>query len=218
MAGPATYDTQLHARARATSPPTLHEAAGRRGELPAAIKPLAPDVRLCGPAFPVQCAPGDNLWIHHALYAAAPGEVLVVHTGAPVDCAYFGDIMTIAAQLRGIAGLVVQGGVRDVQRILELSFPVFCTASCIRGPSRDATAPGSLGTPVRFGDVTVARGDLVVGDADGVIVLPAADAERIVADAGERELREKTLVERLRAGETTLGIFGVPMPGELRKP
>jgi 4-hydroxy-4-methyl-2-oxoglutarate aldolase len=211
-------DRELCALALATSTPTLHEAAGRTGTLPVAIKPLAADVRVCGPAFPVQCAPGDNLWIHHAIYAAAPGDVLVVATGEPLDCAYFGDIMTIAAQLRGIAGLVLHGGVRDAQRILELGFPVFCTLTCIRGPTRDAAAPGGIGAPVRVGDVLVARGDLVVGDADGVIVLPAADAPRIVADAAQRDRQEKLLLERLRAGETTLGIFGVPMPRGQREP
>ena len=212
-----TVDTQLISRALATSTPTLHEAAGRTGALPAAIKPLALHVRVCGPAYPVQCSPGDNIWLHHAIYAASPGDVLIVQTGGARDCAYWGDMMTIAAQKRGIAGIVIQGGVRDVQRILELGFPVFCTISFMRGPTRDPASQGSIGTPVRIGDVVVSRGDLVFGDADGVILLPADEAPRMVAEAEQRELKEKLILERLRSGETTLDIFSIATPRDLQK-
>lgn len=200
-------DKDLYPRALAASTPTLFEAASRRGALPSVIRPLALQVRLCGTALPVQCTAGDNLWLHHAIEAASPGDVLVVGVAGVADCAYWGDLMTIAAQQRGIAGLVVEGAVRDIQRILDLGFPVYCTGVCVRGPAREASAGGGIGLPVRLGDAVVARGDLVVGDADGVVVLPAADAARIVAAAELRELGEKSLIERLRAGETTVDIF-----------
>ena len=200
-------------RALAASTPTLFEAVGRVGALPSVIRPLSAQIRVCGPALPVRCTAGQNLWLHHAIAAAAPGEVLVVQVEGVAECAYFGDLMTIAAQRRGIAGLVVQGAVRDIQRIQDLGFPVFCTGTCMRGPLRDVAADGSLGTPVRLGDVVVSRGDLVVGDADGVLVLPADRAAQVVAEAEQREEREKVIVGRLRSGETTVDVFALPPPG-----
>jgi 4-hydroxy-4-methyl-2-oxoglutarate aldolase len=207
-----TTPTDLPARALAASTPTLFEAAAKAGALPASIRPLAPHVRVAGPALPVRCAAGNNLWLHHGIAAAAPGEVLVVQVEGVAECAYWGDLMTIAAQQRGVAGLVVQGAVRDVQRILDLGFPVFCTGACLRGPSREALTDGASGAAVQIGGVTVSRGDFVVGDADGVIVLPAAQAAAIVTDAERREEREQALVARLRAGETTVQVFALPTP------
>lgn len=208
----------LVARVRTTSTATLHEANKRRGALPAAIKPLATHVRICGPAYPVKSPPGDNLWLHHAIYAASRADVLVIDVGGAPEFGYWGEVMTIAAQLRGIAGIVIDGGVRDACRLVELEFPVFSRTPCIRGPVKNPDGEGSLGDPVTIGDVTINRGDLVLGDADGVVVLPQAQAARIVADGELRELHEKSVVQRLQAGETTMQIYGLPTAHALQKP
>lgn len=186
---------------------SLYEAAGKIGALPSAIKPLTPGFRLFGPAFPVQSPPADNLWLHRAIYEAEPDEILIVHVGNHYEAGYWGEVMTTAALTRKLGGLVIDGGVRDSQRLIELGFPVFSRTICIRGTAKDPEGEGSLGEPVRFGDVVVHRGDLVLGDADGVVVIPAGLAQEAVKKARDRETLEAAMMERLRNGETTLDIL-----------
>ena len=204
-------------RARASSSATLHEAAKRIGALPAAIKPLAPEVRLCGPAFPVKSPPGDNLWLHHAIYAAGEGDVLVIDVGSGREFGYWGEVMAVAAQSRGIAGIVVNGGVRDVQKLLALRFPVFCNTPSIRGTVKNVGGEGSLGQSITIGDVSIAHGDLVLGDCDGVVVLPSAHAAEIVDTGERRDAEEEAIFRRLRSGETTLQIYRLPTPVKLQE-
>lgn len=192
----------------ALSSATLHEAAGRVGALPSVIGPAFPGARIAGPAFPVGCPPGDNLWIHRALYAADPGEVLVVDVGGGTEFGYWGEILSTAAIARGLAGLVISGGVRDREGLADLGLPVFSAGRCIRGTGKDQAAVGSLGATVRIGEVFVDRGDLVVGDADGVVVIAQADTEAVLKAALERDAREAELMRRLRAGERTLDLYG----------
>jgi 4-hydroxy-4-methyl-2-oxoglutarate aldolase len=189
---------------------TVHEAAGRIGALPSAIRPLHPDMHLAAPAFPVRCPPGDNLWIHRAVYAAQPGEVLVVDTGGGFEYGYWGEVLAVAAIARGLAGLVLHGGVRDSRRLVELGWPVFAERICIRGTGKDPDGDGALGEPVRVGEVQVRRGDLIVADADGVISVPAARADEVRALSDERERAEAEYLKRLQAGETTIGIYRLP--------
>ena len=187
---------------------TLHEASGQRGALPSAITPISSTMRLAGPAFTVATPAGNNLWIHRALAAAAPGDVLVVVTSGHHEAGYWGDIMTVAALARGIAGLVIDGCVRDSEAIARLQFPVFARGLSIRGTKKEADAPGSLQAPITLGDVTVEPGDVVVGDADGVTVISRASVTDVLEKAQERERREAEVIERLRKGETTLDIYG----------
>ena len=215
-AAPDDGDAALIARARGRSSATLHEAAKKIGALPAAIKPHAVDVRVCGTAFPVKSPSGDNLWLHHAIYAAAAGEVLVIDVGSDPEFGYWGEVMAVAAEARGIAGLVINGGARDVERMLAMRFPVFSMTPSIRGTVKNVDGEGSLGTPVRIGGVTVNRGDLVFADIDGVVVLPRAAAAQIVADGELRDAQEEEIFRRLRAGETTLAVYGLPTPSALR--
>jgi 4-hydroxy-4-methyl-2-oxoglutarate aldolase len=211
-----TLPDALLARALARSSATLHEAGKKIGALPAAIKPHAADVRVCGRAFPVKSPPGDNLWLHHAIYAAGAGDVLVIDVGVGREFGYWGEVMAVAAQARAIAGLVINGGTRDGQQMLHMQFPVFSTALCIRGTGKDVNGVGSLGAPITIGDVTIVRGDLVFGDSDGVVVLPAERAEEIV-DAGERrDAEEEDFFRRLKNGQTTLQIYDLPFPGGLK--
>ncbi|MBN9392537.1 MAG: 4-hydroxy-4-methyl-2-oxoglutarate aldolase [Chloroflexi bacterium] len=188
---------------------SLYEAAGKIGALPSAIKPLTPNFRLFGPAFPVQSPPADNLWLHRAIYEAEPGDILIVHVGDHYEAGYWGEVMTTAALSRKLGGLVIDGGVRDSQRLVEVGFPVFSRTICIRGTAKDPKGEGSLGAPVRFGDVVVHRGDLVVGDADGVVIIPAEVAEEFVKKAHAREAHEAQVMEKLRNGERTLDLFNL---------
>ena len=194
---------------------TLHEAAGRTGALPARLRPAYRDAYLAAPAFPVLCPVGDNLWLHRAVATARPGEVLVVAvTGADSSDAeefgYWGEILSEAAAARGLAGLVIDGGVRDVRALKQVGLPVFSSSICIRGTIKDPDAPGSLGEPIVFGDVRVNRGDLVVADADGVVVIPADDRAAVLAAGREREAKEEAIIQRIRAGATTLDLYSLP--------
>ncbi|MGH9035200.1 MAG: RraA family protein, partial [Acidimicrobiia bacterium] len=194
----------------AFDPATVHEAQGRTGALPSVIKPVDPGFRLCGPAFTVVCPGGDNLWLHRAIYAAEPGDVLVVGTGGHLEAGHWGEVMSHAAVARRLGGLVIDGGVRDAQCIARLGFPVFSAGICIRGTDKDPAGHGSLGEPLRLGDVTVHPGDIVLGDRDGLVVVPAAGAAAVADAAGRRVAAEEDVIRRLQSGESTLSIYDLP--------
>lgn len=203
-------DAKILARAQALSSATMHEAAGRIGALPSSLKPLAVTQKVCGPALPVKSPGGDNLWLHRAVYEAEPGEVLVIDVSGGVEFGYWGEVLAIASQVRGIAGLVITGGVRDSQRMVEIGFPVFSAAVCIQGTGKDPNGAGSVGAPVTIGSVTINRGDLILGDADGLVVIPADKAAWAVEQSEGRDADEVDYFARLRAGETTLAIYNLP--------
>jgi 4-hydroxy-4-methyl-2-oxoglutarate aldolase len=160
-----------------------------------------------GPALTVRCRPGDNFALHRAIEAAGPGDVLVADYAGSIDSGPFGEIMALACRLRGIAGLVIDGSVRDSASIAALGFPVFARGLNIRGTTKRDR--GEVGGPITLGGVRIERGDLVVADADAVIVLPAGDAEAALAAGDVRAAAEARMMERLRAGETTLQILGL---------
>lgn len=189
---------------------SLHEAGGKIGALPASIKPLAPHLKVCGRAYPVHSPPGDNLFLHHAIYAAQKGDILVVDCGEGIDYGYWGDIMASAAQIQGLGGLVISGGIRDSQQMIEMGFPVCSGAIAIRGTGKNPDADGDIGKPIKIGNVKIKKGDLVFGDADGVLVLPADKAEAIVDKAIARDIDEEDIVARMKKGETTLQIYKLP--------
>lgn len=193
--------------ARALPAATLHEAGGRIGVMPSAIRPVAPSFRVCGPAVTVHSPPGDNLWLHRAIYVAQPGDVLVVSVSGGYDFGYWGEIMSCAAKARGLAGLVIDGCVRDGGILVDFGLSVFARGLCMRGTGKDYGARGWVNFPVLFDDLTVHPGDLVVGDADGVVVIPRERAGQVVAAAAQREAKEAAILERLRAGERTLEVY-----------
>ncbi|RDK09480.1 4-carboxy-4-hydroxy-2-oxoadipate aldolase/oxaloacetate decarboxylase [Cupriavidus lacunae] len=201
-------DAQTVAVARLLPTATLHEAGGKIGVLPPAIKPVAPAFRLCGPALTVHSPGGDNLWLHRAIALAQPGDVLVVHVSGVHDHGYWGEIMTTAAKAKGLGGLVIDGCVRDGVLLEEIGFPVFARGLCIRGTGKDYGAIGWLNAPVLMDDVRVAAGDLVVGDADGVVVVPRERARDVVTRAQDREATEAAILKRVAAGESTMRIYG----------
>jgi 4-hydroxy-4-methyl-2-oxoglutarate aldolase len=201
---PAAADVEA---AALLSTATLHEAAGKQGALPAAIKPVSPGMRLCGPAVTVACPPGHNLHIHHALYLAQPGDVLVVVVGGAFEYGYWGEIMTVAAQARDLGGLVIDGCVRDGARLADLGFPVFARGLCIRGTGK-SPADGTINHPIDIGDIQIKPGDLVVGDVDGVVVLERDVIGAVVAAARRRDADEEDHMAALRNGERTVDLFG----------
>ncbi|MHB8680757.1 MAG: RraA family protein [Acidimicrobiales bacterium] len=166
-----------------------------------------PGARLAAPAYPVRCTAGDNLGVHVAVTVAPPGSVLVVDVGDEPERGYWGEVLTTAALARGLAGLVIDGGVRDVARLEALAFPVFASLVALRGATKEA--PATVGAPVIVGAAPVQRGDWVVGDADGVVVIPGAALADVVARARARAAKEATLFEQLRAGATTVELLGL---------
>jgi 4-hydroxy-4-methyl-2-oxoglutarate aldolase len=202
-------DSALIERARAFPTSTLHEAAGKIGALPAAIKPAASSFRICGPAVTVHSPPLDNLWLHRAIYAAKPGDVLVVTVGGHYEAGYWGEVMSTAAKACGLGGLVIDGMVRDGELLEGIGFPVFARGLCMRGTGKDFDARGWINAPVQIDDVVIHPGDLVVGDADGVLALPPDRIEDTLGAAKNREEFEAGVMRRLVEGETTLDVFGL---------
>ncbi|MEV7085093.1 RraA family protein [Streptomyces sp. NPDC093085] len=194
--------TDDHARGHSSA--TLSEASGLSVALSPEIRPLWAGARLCGPAFTVQGAGGDNLSLHHAVLQAPPGSVLVADLGG-ARFGHWGEILTVAARHRGIAGLLIDGGVRDAAETEALGFPVFSRNNAIHGTRKDFR--GVLGRPVTVGGVTVHTGDLVVGDIDGVVALPASGTEQILDRADTRAAHERELVKQVRDGRSTLDLY-----------
>jgi 4-hydroxy-4-methyl-2-oxoglutarate aldolase len=184
----------LVARAAALPTATLHEAGGKIGFLPSAIGPITQGMGLAG--------------LHRALEVAQPGDVMVVHTGGAFDYGYWGEIMSTAARARGLAGLVIDGCVRDGALLAGCGVPVFARGLSIRGTGKDFGATGWIGAPLLMGNVVVQPGDLIVGDADGVVCVPRARAEQVLDASVAREAAEQGQIRRLKAGETTMAIFG----------
>lgn len=196
------------AAARALPTATLHEAGGKIGALPHAIKPVSPAFRCCGPALTVHSPGGDNLWLHRALDIAKPGDVLVVHTSGIYEHGYWGEIMTTMAKVRGLSGLVIDACVRDGVLLEQIGFPVFARGLCMQGTGKDYGAIGWLNEPVLIGNVAVAAGDLIVADGDGVVAIPRSQAAEVVAKSLQRELDEAAIIARLEAGESTMKVYG----------
>ncbi|MFB5189437.1 4-carboxy-4-hydroxy-2-oxoadipate aldolase/oxaloacetate decarboxylase [Alicyclobacillus fastidiosus] len=188
---------------------TVHEAAGRIGNLPSKIKPVSKTMKLCGFAMTVLSPPGDNLWLHRAIYQANPGDVLVVDVGTAYEYGYWGEIMTTAAIERGIGGLVINGCVRDLDRLVELDFPIFARGICINGTGKDDMAQSAVNSPARIGDVIVFPGDLVLGDSDGVVVIPRKQVSSVAELAKAREEKELKVIPEIRNGKSTLEIYNL---------
>jgi 4-hydroxy-4-methyl-2-oxoglutarate aldolase len=184
---------------------TVGETGGR--PMQSRIRPVWPAARLAAPAFAVRCTPGDNLAIHVAVARAPAGSALVVDVGIERERGYWGEVLTIAAEERGIAGLVIDGCVRDIAALTGHRFPVFSTGVALRGATKELA--GATGGPVEVGDVLVHTGDWLVGDPDGVTVVPAAQLDDVVSAAETRAEREQALFDELRDGKTTVELLGL---------
>jgi RraA family protein len=185
----------------------LSDALDRWGNLHPSIRPVTPGMQCFGPAVTVRCWPADNLTIHRAVELAGHGDVLVIDGGSDGETALLGDILVYAARLRGVAGIVLQGLIRDRGALAAQGLPVFARGATARGPVKQTL--GAIQVPIQCGGVPVRPGDLVAGDDDGVVVVPreqaAAVAERlrVIHDTEERVKRA------LAAGQTTVDILGL---------
>jgi 4-hydroxy-4-methyl-2-oxoglutarate aldolase len=200
-------DAPLRDRLSQYATPTLFEAAPEVVSLGREITPLFRPIRLCGPAFTVQAAPRDNLPVHRALAEAPAGCVLVIATEGDAAHAFWGEITTEAAVARGIAGLVIDAAARDTEAIRGGGFPVFAAGVAVPGTGKKWS--GVLQEPVELAGVTVRPGDWIVGDDDGVVVVPAGAAEKVIELAQARVEKEARIIERLREGELTADLLGL---------
>ena len=198
--------TKVSERAFALGTSTLFEASGFACSVDPLIRSVWPGAAIAAPAYPVLCSPGDNLAIHLAVERAPRGSVLVIGTGNFV-AGYWGEVLTVAAEAAGIVGLVIDGGVRDVAALARRRFPTFSRGISVRGTIK-ASAP-SVGKPIFLTGVPVAAGDLVVADDDGVIVLPAAEVERVLAAGEARAAKEADIMTKLEQGGTTVDLLGL---------
>lgn len=186
---------------------TVYEAQGAKGALDSGMKPIDPTVRLAGPAFTVDCRPADNLMLHYAVQKARPGDVLVVDAKGFMEAGPWGDVLTIQAMKVGIAGLVINGCVRDANLIIELGFPVFCRGLSIKGTAKNQ--PGRVNVPVSIGDVLIHPGDIIVGDRDGLAVVPQGEVESTIAASLTREEKEAKQREAIAQGSFTSDLLGL---------
>jgi RraA family protein len=194
----ARISPELVARAAQYPSSILADVAGRRGALSSRIAPLAPSMRLAGPALTIDVRPGDNLMIHAAMALAKPGDVLVIDGKGDESCALMGEIMVSQCMAIGIAGVVMYGAVRDTEAIRELGFPMYAIGANPNGPSK--LVPGRINWPVSVGGVTVNPGDLVVADADGVTIVEPAKVPAVLELAKKKLADEAARIEGIRNG------------------
>ncbi|MBT3808695.1 MAG: 4-hydroxy-4-methyl-2-oxoglutarate aldolase [Rhodospirillaceae bacterium] len=195
---------ELLAQAAKIASSTIHEAAGRIGALPSAIKAVAPGMRICGPAFPVKGPPLDNLALHFGIDEAQPGDVIIADVGGHYEGGYFGEVMCTSARARKLGGLVIDGCVRDGAELAEMGWPVFARGLAMRGTLKDLNGDLRINERIAIGEAIIEPGDLVVGDTDGVVVIPKAMAAAVIEASITREANEAETMEILRKGETTL--------------
>ena len=196
--------SELIAKAAKIASSTLHEAAGRIGALPAAIKPVAPGMTVCGPAFPVKGPPLDNLALHFGIDEAKPGDVIIADVGSHYEGGYFGEVMCTSAKALGLGGLVIDGCVRDGAELAEMGWPVFSRGLAMRGTLKDLNGDLYINEQIALGEAIVEPGDLVVGDTDGVVVIPKSMAADVIKAGIAREASEAATMKRLKDGSTTL--------------
>jgi 4-hydroxy-4-methyl-2-oxoglutarate aldolase len=186
---------------------TVYEAQGAKGALDSGIKPIHPDMQIAGPAFTVDCRPADNLMLHYAMLKVQPGDVLVVDAKAFLEAGPWGDVFTQQAIKQGLAGLVINGAVRDASAIIKMGFPVFCRGLSIKGTSKEQ--PGKINVPIHIGDVLIHPGDIIVGDQDGVVVIRKDEVDGALKSSQAREEKEAQFREQIRNGATTVELMGL---------
>lgn len=162
------------------------------------LRPMYKGATLAGPAFTVKTAPGDNLLVHKALDIAQPGDVVVVDAGGFADHAIIGELMAARARQRRIAGLVIWGAIRDSAELGASDYPVFACAVTHRGPYKNG--PGEINVPITMGGMAVNPGDIIVGDADGLVAVPLALAEQVLASAKAILAKETAAMKQMRDG------------------
>jgi 4-hydroxy-4-methyl-2-oxoglutarate aldolase len=186
---------------------TVSEAQGRTGLMQPYMRPTYPTARVAGSAVTVLCHPGDNIMIHAAIEVCQPGDVLVVAVTSPSTCGMFGELMGTSCQTHGIRALIVDAGIRDVAELTTMQFPVWAKAISAQGPLK--AVPGSVNVEIVCAGVTVRPGDVVVGDTDGVVIVPREQAAEVARIGQERVEREEQVRARLKAGEYGVNFQGL---------
>ena len=186
---------------------TVHEAQGRTGLLRPYMRPVYPAARVAGSAVTVLCHPGDNLMIHAAIAVVQPGDVLVVATLSESTDGMFGELLAESCRAHGVAGLIIDAGVRDTAELTELGFPVWARAISAQGTVK--ATPGWVNVPIVCAGQAVTPGDVVVGDADGVVIVPREDASAVASAAEQRLAKEAGNRARLKAGELGVEMYGL---------
>jgi 4-hydroxy-4-methyl-2-oxoglutarate aldolase len=189
---------------------TVHEAMGRVGLMKTYVRPVYPGAHFCGTAVTVLLQPGDNWMLHVAAEQIQPGDVVVAACTTDSDDGFFGDLLATSFRARGAAGLVIDGGVRDVKDLTAMRFPVFSRAIGARGTVK-ATL-GSVNIPVVCAGAQVYPGDVIVADDDGVVVVPAAIAQQAADAAEAREANEAAKRAKLAAGVLGLDMYNMREP------
>jgi 4-hydroxy-4-methyl-2-oxoglutarate aldolase len=186
---------------------TVHEAQGRSGLLGTELRPLWPGARMAGTAVTVLCWSGDNLMVHVAVEQARPGDVLVITTSSPSTDGLVGELLATVMRVRGVRGLVVDAGVRDVAELRRLEFPVWSRAISAQGTVK--ASAGSVNVPISVGGTVVRPGDAIVADDDGVVCVPREQAAAVVAAGRARVEREDAARAAFAAGELGLDRYGL---------
>jgi regulator of RNase E activity RraA len=176
----------------------LADVAGRRGALHGRIAPLSLATRMAGPAFTIEIRPGDNLMIHAAMAMAKPGDILVIDGKADRTCALMGSIMIHACQKLGFGGVILDASHRDTEELLEMGFPVYSIGANPNGPTK--YQPGRINWPISCGDVVINPGDLIVGDADGVVVVEREKAQSLLSLAKSKYDDEQKRLSDIASG------------------